>query len=135
MDNIRKNYYKKLFLVAALYDFILGFIFLFFYKPIFRILEISIPADPSPLSLSAAFVFTLGFAYYLIYKNIEGNFDLVKVGIFYKFTYVLISFYYFIFGSVPHMIFVVFGLLDAVFLILFLEFFIYIIKNGRQKNG
>jgi len=134
MNNIRKKFYKKLFLIAAFYDFIIGFIFLFFYKPLFRALEIPIPPDSSYLSLSAAFVFTLGIAYYLIYKNIEGNRDLVKVGIFYKFTYVLIGLYYFLFSSVPHMIFIVFAIFDTIFLVLFLEFLVYIMKNKKQEN-
>lgn len=122
MNNSRKGYYRTLFLTAAFYDFSLGIIFLFFYKPLFHALKIPIPSDPSYLSLSAAFVFVLGVAYYLIYRNIEANRDLAKIGTIYKAAYVLIGLYYFLFSSVPHMIFILFAVIDFIFLILFVDF-------------
>ena len=62
--------FKTLFLIAAIYDFLLGAIFLFFYKPIYSMFNIALPAYPMYLQMSAAFVFAMGFGYYFIYKNL-----------------------------------------------------------------
>jgi len=129
MNDSKKSYYKKLFLIAALYDFVLGITFLFFYKPLFNALKIPIPPDSSYLSLSAAFVLVLGIAYYFIYKNIEANRDLAKIGTIYKLAYILIGFYYFLLSSVPHMIFMFFAVIDVVFLVLFIEFLAHTKKS------
>jgi hypothetical protein len=134
MNDSKKNYYKKLFLIAALYDFILGITFLFFYKPLFNALKIPIPSDPSYLSLSAAFVFVLGIAYYFIYKNIETNRDLAKIGTIYKLAYILIGLYYFLFSLVPHIIFMIFAVIDFVFLVSFVEFLIYTKKIINKRK-
>ena len=122
MNNARENYYKKLFLTAALYDLALGIVFLFFYRPLFHVLKIPLPLNPSYLLLSAAFVFVLGIAYYFIYRDIKSNRDLVKIGTIYKFAYVSVGLYCLLLGLVPHMIFLVFAAIDVVFFSLFVEF-------------
>jgi len=38
MNKKREKYYKGLYLVGGLYDFILGFAFIFFYVGIFKML-------------------------------------------------------------------------------------------------
>ena len=129
MDIKKENYYKSLFLVASIYDFILGIIFLFFYKPVFNLLNIPLPLNPSYLSLSAAFVFVIGIGYYIIYKNIHVNRDLVIIGTIYKVAYVLVGLYYLLINLVPHMIFIVLALLDTVFGIMFIEFLNYTKKR------
>jgi len=118
----KEPYYKALFLIAAIYDTLLGFIFLFFYKIIYEILNIPLPQYPSYISLSAAFVFVIGLGYYLVYRNLYANRDLVKIGAIYKLAYFLVVTYYFFFGILPHILFLVFGIIDFIFLILFLEF-------------
>lgn len=129
MNKKREGYYKGLFLTGAFYDFIIGITFLFFYKPIYRLLNIPFPSNPSYLSLSAAFVFVIGIAYYFVYRNIYANRDLAKIGTIYKFAYVVVALYYLLVGLVPHMIFTVFGIIDVVFLVLFIEFLNYTKKS------
>ncbi|MFA5031944.1 MAG: hypothetical protein WC614_02890 [bacterium] len=128
--NIKKeNYYKGLFLTAAFYDFILGILFLFFYKPFFNALSISLPPNPSYLSLSAAFVFVIGIAYFIIYKDIRGNRGLVIVGTAFKIAYVAVGIFYLAIHLVPHMFFMLLALCDAIFGILFMEFLNYTKKR------
>ncbi|MFC1789388.1 hypothetical protein ACFLYY_00165 [Patescibacteria group bacterium] len=133
MSYSKESYYKKLFLTAAFYDFILGISFLFFYKPLFRFLEIPLPSNPSYLSLSAAFVLVLGIAYYFIYKNIRANRDLAIIGTIYKLAYIVIGIYYLLLNLVPHLIFLAFAVIDFVFLVLFIEFLLYT-KNREQES-
>lgn len=122
MNTKREGYYKGLFLTAAFYDFILGILFLFFYKPFFNALSISLPPNPSYLSLSAAFVFVIGIAYFIIYKDINTNRGLVVVGTIFKFAYVAVGLFYLAIHMVPHMVFILLALFDAIFGILFIEF-------------
>ena len=129
MSKKREGYYKGLFLTAAIYDFILGIVFLFFYKPLFRSLSIPLPINPAYLSLSAAFVFVIGLGYYFVYRNIYANRDLAKIGAIYKFAYVVVGLYYLLINSVPHMIFMVFAGIDVIFLVLFIEFLNYTKKS------
>ena len=121
----REQYYKCLFLIAALYDFILGIAFLFFYKPLFALFNIVLPENPAYLSLSAAFVFVIGIGYYFIYKDVYSNRDLAKLGTIYKLAYAVIVFYYFFLGLVPHVIFTALGVTDLIFMFLFIEFLNY----------
>ncbi len=134
MNKKKEGYYKGLFLTAAVYDIVLGIIFTFFYKFGFSFLNISYPEYPGYISLIGVFVFVIGIAYFFIYRNIKinGNFnkDLIKVGVLYKLAYCAVAFYYWAFGNLPHIIFgVVFGIIDFIFLILFIECFNYIKKE------
>ena len=131
MKKTRENYYKWLFLIAAVYDIILGVAFLFFWKFVYDFLNISYPEQPAYISLSAAFVLVIGVAYYMIYRNIYANRDLVKIGVFYKLAYFLVTVYYLFFSSVPHVVFLYFGIIDFIFLLLFVEFLSYTKKSGK----
>ncbi|MBS3099704.1 hypothetical protein J4463_00615 [Candidatus Pacearchaeota archaeon] len=115
-----KKWAKNFFLASAIYDFVLGLLFLFFYVQIFSYFGIEIPKFPEYLQVSAAFVATLGIGYFMIYRNIERNRDLWKLGIMYKFVYIfLVSYYYFI-TQTANDIFFWFALIDALFLIPFI---------------
>ena len=86
MNESRIRYYRALFLVAAIYDILLGVVFTFFYKPAFAWLGISaaLPQFGGYLSLIGAFLFVIGVAYYLIYRgDLAQNRDLVLVGVLY----------------------------------------------------
>jgi len=115
-------YYRILFLSAAVYDTVLGIIFLFFYRPVYNLLGIPVPEYPAYLSLSAAFVLVIGIAYYIVYLNIYRNRDLVVVGTLYKLAYTIVVFYYFLCEYLPHNAFLIFGIIDLVFFFLFVEF-------------
>ena len=75
--------YRNLFLVAALYDFVLGFFFFIFWPFIFdHILKIPYPNYPAFYQAAAAFIFNMGIGFYFVYRNMYRNIDIVKVGIF-----------------------------------------------------
>lgn len=133
MSESRKLYYKTLFLIAAIYDFFLGIVFVFFHKFAFQSLGISeaLPEFGGYLSLIGAFLFVIGVAYYLIYRgDLIKNRDLILVGALYKFAYFLVAFVYFAIGKIPHIIFLyLFGVIDLIMFILMLECLIFIDKN------
>jgi hypothetical protein len=124
MKGEKDKFFKRVFLVAAIYDFILGALFLLFYKPIFSFFNIAAPAPAMYLQMSAAFVIAMGFGYYLVYKNLHRNADLVKLGISYKAVYAALAFYFY-FNGLAHFVFFLFAIFDLIFLGLFVYFLSY----------
>jgi hypothetical protein len=124
--------FRNLFLVAALYDFILGFVFIVFWQPIFdNILKLPHPNYLAFYQAAAAFVFNMGIGFYFVYRNMYRNVDIVKLGIVFKVFYSTIAFYWVIAKGMPG-IFAAFGLVDLVFIILFIIFLRAISREMRQ---
>ena len=99
MTESKLKYYKGLFLLAAVYDLVLGIVFTFFPKLAFEFIGIpeKLPEFGGYLSLIGVFLFVIGVAYYLIYRgDLRKNRDLIFVGILYKLSYFLVTFYYFV---------------------------------------
>lgn len=114
--------WKGFFLVAALYDLVLGLAFFVLYEPLFGALGIALPNNTSYIHLTAAFVFVQGIGYWFVYQAPEANIGIVKLGVVYKAVFAALSFYYFAIGQLLHPIFLVFGVADIGFLVGFLAF-------------
>jgi len=136
MNVTKEKYYRGLFLVSAIYDTILGVVFTFFPAPAFTALGIreKLPEFGGYISLLGVFVFVIGVAYYLIYRgDLRQNLDLILVGALYKLSYCAVAFYYGLFDTVPHPIFVVlFGVADLIFLILMIECYVFLRKGAKR---
>jgi len=113
--------YRMGFLVAAAYDIVLGAAFTFLYKPILDVLDITAPDNTSYIHLAAVFVLVQGISYLFAYRNLQGNLDLVRVGIVYKLAYALVAFYYLAIGDLLHWVFLLFGVVDLVFMVFFIS--------------
>ena len=114
--------YRSLFLIAALYDFVLGFVFFFFLPFFFKeIFDLTAPIYPSFYQGGAAFVFVMGVGFYFVYRNMYRNVDIVKIGITFKIVYTALAFYYVFIENMPW-VFSIFGFLDIVFIVLFVFF-------------
>lgn len=116
------NFFKTFFLIAALYDLILGAVFFVLYGPIFSFLDIALPNSTSYIHMTAGFVFVQGVGYWFVYRNMLRNVDIVKLGVVYKAVYSLVSFYYLLIGQLPDAVFAWFAVLDVLFLIGFVRF-------------
>jgi hypothetical protein len=114
------RFYRGVFLVAAVYDLLLGIVFLFLYPWAYGALGIPAPAEPAYLQLSAAFVLVQGIMYVLVFRHIEESRDLILVGAIYKAAYASISLVHLGIGDLPHIAFAVLGVLDLGFLVLFM---------------
>ena len=126
----KDGFFRVLFLIAAIYDLILGVLFFFFYKSIFSYFDIPLPVYPMYLQMAAAFVIAMGVGYYFIYLNLYRNIDLVKLGVVYKLAYGGLTSYFY-FANLAHITFFYFAILDFIFLIFFLGFLNYAKKDGR----
>lgn len=124
------NFFKNLFLIAAIYDFVLGLLFLFFYLPIYNFLNMTLPGYPAYLQMSAAFVVAMGVGYFFVYKNMYRNIDLVKLGIVYKAAYSGVASYFYFTGQ-AFLPFLWLAIIDTLFLLLFVWFLVYAKKDNR----
>jgi uncharacterized membrane protein HdeD (DUF308 family) len=125
MNPAKEKYYRSLFLIAAVYDVVLGITFTFFPARAFDALGIreKLPAFGGYLTLLGAFVLAIGIAYFLIARgDLRRNTDLILVGTLYKLAYSATTFYYWSQGNLPHIAFAaLFGVADAVFFALMAE--------------
>ena len=136
MNHPRERYYKGIFAVAAVYDIVLGIIFLFFGRWSFEVLDI---ADKYPeggfLPLIGAFMLVLGVGYYLIWRgDLRRNRDLVAIGTLYKLAYTGVGLYIAVTDAVPHVLFLWgFGVADAVFFLLMAECLVYLFRQRTDS--
>ena len=114
--------WRSFFLVAALYDLVIGLAFFVLHEPLFATLGIALPNNTSYIHLTAAFVFVQGIGYWFVYQAPDENLGIVKLGVVYKAVFSSLSVYYFAIGQLLHPLFLVFGLLDIVFLVGFVWF-------------
>jgi len=124
MKPAKEKYYRSLFTIAAVYDGLLGITFALFHTRAFDALGIGekLPAFGGYLTLLGAFVFVLGIAYFLIARgDLQRNRDLILVGALYKLAYSAAAFYYWVTGNIPHIMFALFGVADALFFVLMAE--------------
>jgi len=120
---MKQDYYRGLFLIAGLYDFILGISFLFFYKEIFFLTGMNLPENPAYLTFCAILIALFGILLFMIYSDLNNSRRMIIYSILIKFGYVsTVLYYYFLVGKdyvdAPFLIFAGF---DLVFAILFLE--------------
>lgn len=132
MTDSRRKYYRGLYGVAAVYDIVLGVLFLFFARWAFESMGV-LDAYPVEgyIQLIGAFVLVLGIGYFLIWRgDLWRNRDLVLVGALYKLAYSGVAFYIAATAEVPHWLFVWgFGVADAIFLLLMVECLYYLYRH------
>ena len=125
MSPAKEKYYRSLFMIAAVYDLLVGITFTFFPARAFAALGIGekLPAFGGYLTLLGVFVLVIGIAYFLIARgDLRRNTDLILVGTLYKLAYSGTAFYYWSQGNLPHIAFAaLFGVADAVFFVLMVE--------------
>lgn len=119
---MNRSFYRMVFLTAALYDLVLGLVFLFAHPWLYGVLSLPLPTEPAYLHAAAAFVLVQGIMYYVVQRDMVRNRDLVLVGAIYKGAYAAVAFYHWTLGDLPHPLFAVFGVLDVAFLTLFVAF-------------
>jgi hypothetical protein len=127
--------WRTFFLVAALYDLVLGAAFFALYGPLFETLDIPLPNNISYIHLTAAFVFVQGLGYWFVSQDPAANRGIVKLGVAYKCAFSALGFYYLAIGELLHPIFLVFSVLDLLFLIGFVLFLRAVPALGPTRSA
>ena len=110
---------KLLFIISALYDFILGVIFLIGFKQIYNYFNISLPNHDGYVQFGAALVAIFGIGFWFVAQDPQRNRDIIKMGILLKLSYSGVAFYHAALGNLPG-IWLPFAWFDVIFLILFI---------------
>jgi len=127
----KEKYYRILFVIAGVYDLFLGAVFCFFYKWLYEnVLLRPLPEPPIYFQVCAAFIAMIGIGYFLVWKNLYRNVDLVKIGAGMKLVYILGALWYSTYATVP-LALLIFGVLDVAFIIVFIEFLRYAKVSGK----
>ena len=113
------NWIKPLFIVAALYDLILGLGALLFFKPAYNWLDITLPNHDGYVQWGAAVVAVFGIGFWFVAQAPARNRDIIKMGVLFKLAYATTVLGHFFLGDIP-MVWVPFAWLDLVFLVLFI---------------
>jgi hypothetical protein len=110
---------KWLFVVAAIYDGIIGLLFLFFWRELFTHFQITPPNHGGYVQFPALLLVIFGWMFLRIAQNPDGNRGLIDFGIALKVAYSGIVFWYGLTSGVPRM-WVWFAWIDLGFLVLFI---------------
>lgn len=135
MNSSKIKLYKTTFLIAAIYDLVIGATFLFFSAALYSALGISeARPDQAYLALLGAFVLVIAYAYWKIYRgDLRDNLDLITIGALYKIAYALVAFWFYFTGGAPHVAFVfVFGIADIIFFAIMMQCRAYVGAQAKE---
>jgi hypothetical protein len=120
---MKEGYYKGLYLVGALYDLILGFGFLLFYKIIYDFFGMNLPPNPAYLSMCAMLIGLYGVLLFMIYQDPKNSRKMIIYASLIKFGFVAVVIYYWLFMGLEYvdMPFRILAGADLFFGLLFLE--------------
>ena len=119
------NWIKPVFVIAGLYDSILGILFLAIPYRIFEIFQITPPNHIGYLQFPALLLIIFGIMFFQIAKDPISNRHFILYGILLKFSYCIVVFSHWIIGNIPF-IWVPFAFIDLLFLILFLVIYSFL---------
>ena len=114
--------WRTFFLVAALYDLILGAVFLVIGERILTAVGMVLPPHIAYIQLAAVFIFVQGLGYWLVFRDPFANLGIVRMGVAYKTAYSGLALYYLVSGQLPSVFFIPWAVTDLLFLIGFVTF-------------
>lgn len=116
-----------MFLLAATYNLVLGFIFLLFFTQLMRFFHMPIfPPEAAvfhQMAILLAMVFGVG--YFMVSQNPYKHTGIAVIGALGKTVVFLLFFYHAIFSGLPPVIFLI-GCGDLVFALLFCKFLVFV---------
>jgi hypothetical protein len=116
---MKREWIRPFYMVAALYDFVLGILFLLAWQPIYGMFDIGPPNHPAYIQFAAAVVATFGIGFWYVARAPERNRDIIKLGVLLKLAYSSIVLGYWFQGRMPSM-WVPFAWIDLGFLLAFI---------------
>ena len=115
---MRTDWIRPLFYLAALYDFLLGLVFLLAYPAIYARFGVTLPNHPGYVQFGAAAIMIFGVGFWLVARAPERNRDIIKLGVLLKLAYAGVVLGYWFQGRIPAM-WVPFAWADLGFMIAF----------------
>ncbi len=109
---------RLLFVIAGLYDFIIGLTFLFFGSQLFDAAGVPQPIHWAYIQFSSLLLMIFGMMFLAIAYDPAGNRNLIPYGLLLKLCYTGLATYYWVTTDIP-MLFKPFAVIDAVMFVLF----------------
>ena len=109
---------RPFFIVAALYDGILGLVFLFAWAAVYRHFGVTPPNHPGYVQFPALLLLIFASMFIRIARNPVTNRDLIWYGVALKVAYSGTAFWYYLTDNIPTM-WLPFAWADLAFLVLF----------------
>ena len=122
IDRPATSGWRALFLVAGVYDLLLGLAFLLAGESILSSIGMQLPPHIAFIQLSAIFIAVQGISYLLVWRSPWTSVGLVWVGVLYKGSYTGLAAFYLLTNQLPNVFFVPWAIADAAFLVAFLLF-------------
>jgi hypothetical protein len=122
IDRPASSSWRTFFLVAALYDVVLGGVFVVAGEQILGAIGMQLPPHVAYIQLAAIFIFVQGLSYWLAYRDPYGNLGIVRVGVAYKAAYAGLAAWYLLIGALPSVFFIPWAIVDVAFLVGFVLF-------------
>ena len=111
---------KRLFLVAALYDIVLGIIFAVMFTPLYNAFGAALPDNDGYIQLLALLIFIFGVVFFIIHRDPVPYRQFIITGIMMKISFILVVFGHLVFDTIPiPQIYVPLAVIDLLFTIFF----------------
>lgn len=114
-----KKWVRSLFLAAALYDGIIGILFLMVPLQLFKTFNVTPPNHVGYVQFPGMLLIVFAIMFFNIAKAPAGNINLIIYGILLKISYCSVVFSHWIVGNIPSL-WVPFAFFDLAFLIAFI---------------
>lgn len=115
---MQANWIKPLFIIAAIYEGVLGVAFLLFSEMLFQSFGVELPNHLAYVQFPALLLIVFAAMFVRIAKNPVANREMIPYGVALKVSYCGLTFWYLAFGDVPFM-WLPWAWADSVFLVLF----------------
>jgi len=127
-----EKFYKRMFLIGAIWNIVGGALVVALTKWIFSTASLNPPNPPAYYQSWIALFVTFGIGYYMVYRNMSANKNIVILGIIGKlaFSVIFICNMIFLRGQIP-LLFIIPVIGDLVFVVLFWMFLNYARKIGN----
>jgi len=120
----KNKYYKYLFLLAAIWNWIvtISFLILSFVAPdVLSLFGVEIPPSLAFLQMLFILIGIFGVGFFIIYLDIESNHGIVQMSVLEKLSFFVVFLIYFIIGDVGILVLMLI-IVDLIFGLLFIEF-------------
>jgi tryptophan-rich sensory protein len=121
--------YRRLFLIGALWNLFGAGLFFVFWRQAFDCFQLAHPHYLAFFQAWLALAFVFGIGYYYVYRDLLGNVNIVRLGIYGKTAFAVIFIYHVVFSGF-HPVFLSGAIIDLVFVILYARFLVY--ARGRK---
>lgn len=116
---MKASWIRPLFMLAGLYDFVLGAAFFLAHKTIYARFQIEPPNHEAYVLLPAALIAIFGLGFWMVASAPERNRDIIGLGVLMKLAFAAIVLSFAFRGAIPAM-WVPFAWIDLAFMLAFI---------------